>query len=245
MPGLALLIEGSPMKPTITRSTLAREFSAIQDNILRLGSLVDTAIDRSITCLREQNKAQAQQLINDDQIINDLRFTIEEACLTLIATQQPTARDLRAVIVAMHIVTDMERMGDHATGIAKTVLRMGNEPLLKPLIDIPRMADVAREMLKQSLDAYLNHDNDLAHKVALRDDEIDALYNQIFRELLSYMVEDPKTITRGTYLLWVAHNLERIGDRVTNIVERVIYMTTGQMKELNVKNTSSETLGEL
>lgn len=224
----------------ITRSTLAREFSAIQDNILRLGSLVDTAIDRSIRCLQQQNVAQANQLIADDQVINDLRFTIEEECLTLIATQQPMARDLRAVIVAMHIVTDMERMADHATGIAKTVIRMGEEPLLKPLVDIPRMADLAREMLKLSLDAYLHQDVELARKVAARDDEVDALYNQIFRELLSFMVEDPKTTTRGTYLLWVAHNLERIGDRVTNIVERVIYMTTGQMKELNIKNTGGE-----
>jgi len=222
--------------PNITRSTLAREFNTIQDNILRLGSLVDAAIDQSVRCLQKQDAALAQQLIADDQIINDLRFTIEEECLTLIATQQPTARDLRAVIVAIHIVTDMERMGDHATGIAKTVLRMGDEPLLKPLLDIPRMADVAREMLKQALDSYLNRDADLAHKVAERDDEIDHLYNQIFRDLLNFMVADPQTTTRGTYLLWVAHNLERIGDRVTNIAERVIYMTTGEMKELNIKN---------
>jgi phosphate transport system protein len=230
----------SPLMPDITRSTLAREFITIQDNILRLGSLVDTAIDRSMTCLKQQDVSLAHQLIADDQVINDLRFTIEEECITLIATQQPTARDLRAVIVAMHIVTDMERMADHATGIAKTVIRMGDESLLKPLVDIPRMADVAREMLRQSLDAYLHRDIELARKVAERDDEIDALYNQIFRELLSFMVEDPKTTTRGTYLLWVAHNLERIGDRVTNITERVIYMDTGQMKELNIKNTGGE-----
>ena len=204
--------------PTTTRSTLDREFGQIQDNILRMGSLVDTAIHSSIRCLKNQDAELAKQIIGDDQAINDLRFAIEEECLTLIATQQPMASDLRAVIAAMNIVNDMERMGDHATGIAKTVLRMGDEPLPKSLVDFPRMADLAR-------------------KVAERDDEIDHLYNQIFRELLSFMVEDPKTTAYGTYLLWVAHNLERIGDRVTNIAERVIYMTTGMMKELNVKGT--------
>jgi phosphate transport system protein len=222
----------------VTRSTLAREFSQIQDNILRMGSLVQTALDRSITSLRTQDTDLAQQIIADDQVINDLRFTIEEECLTLIATQQPMASDLRAVIAAMNIVNDMERMGDHATGIAKTVIRMGDEPLLPPLGDFLRMAELARAMLKQSLDAYLTRDEALARKVAAQDDEIDRLYNQIFRVLLSFMIEDPRTTTRGTYLLWTAHNLERIGDRVTNIAERVIFMTTGTMQ--NVKNTSGD-----
>ncbi|MEK7310339.1 MAG: phosphate signaling complex protein PhoU [Chloroflexota bacterium] len=220
------------------RSTLDREFSAIRDNILRMGSLVDTAIDRSIRALRTQDAALSRQIIADDQGINDLRFTIEEECLALIATQQPVASDLRAVIAAMNIVNDMERMGDHATGIAKTVIRMDGEPLLKPLlkplVDIPRMADLAREMLKKSLDALLARDAEAARRVAQQDDEIDRLYNQIFRELLSFMIEDPATTTRGTYLLWAAHNLERIGDRATNIAERVIFMTTGTMKELNL-----------
>jgi phosphate transport system protein len=215
------------------RSTLDREFSAIRDNILRMGSLVDTAIDRSIQALRTQDVVLSRQIIADDQGINDLRFTIEEECLALIATQQPVASDLRAVIAAMNIVNDMERMGDHATGIAKTVIRMGGEPLLKPLVDIPRIADLAREMLKKSLDAFLARDAEAARAVARQDDEIDRLYNQIFRELLSFMIEDPATTTRGTYLLWAAHNLERIGDRATNIAERVIFMTTGTMKELN------------
>ncbi len=216
------------------RSTLDREFSAIRDNILRMGSLVDTAIDRSIQALRTQDVALSRQIIADDQGINDLRFTIEEECLALIATQQPVASDLRAVIAAMNIVNDMERMGDHATGIAKTVIRMDGEPLLKPLVDIPRMADLAREMLKKSLDAFLARDPEAARAVARQDDEIDHLYNQIFRELLSFMIEDPATTTRGTYLLWAGHNLERIGDRATNIAERVIFMTTGTMKELNL-----------
>jgi len=219
--------------PPSTRSMLDREFSAIQHNILRLGSLVDSAIARSIQALKEQDVELSKQIVIDDQAINDLRFTIEEECLALIATQQPMASDLRAVISAMNIVNDMERMGDHATGIAKTVIRMGGEPLLKPLVDIPRMADLARGMLKKSLDAFLARDAESARAVADQDDEIDHLYNQIFRELLSFMIEDPATTTRGTYLLWAAHNLERIGDRATNIAERVIFMTTGTMKELN------------
>jgi phosphate transport system protein len=224
----------------VTRSTLAREFGQIQDNILRMGSLLDTAIGRSLTALQAQDMDLAQQIIADDQVINDLRFTIEEECLALIATQQPMASDLRAVIAAMNIVNDMERMGDHATGIAKTVIRMGNEPQRPPPGDFPRMAELARAMLKRSLDAYLARDVELARNVAAQDDEIDRLYNQIFRVLLSYMIEDPRTTTRGTYLLWTAHNLERIGDRVTNIAERVIFMTTGTMQELNVKNTSED-----
>lgn len=216
------------------RSTLDHEISRIQEDILRLGSMVDAAIDRSIDCLKRQDLTLARQIIADDQAINDLRFAIEEECLTLIATQQPMAGDLRTVIAAMNIVNDMERMGDHATGIVKTVIRMGGEPLLKPLIDVPKMAALARQMLKHSLDAYIARDADIARRVAGQDDEIDHLYKAIFSELLEIMVNDPKTTPRGTYLLWTAHNLERIGDRVTNIAERVIFMTTGTMKELNV-----------
>jgi phosphate transport system protein len=215
------------------RPSLDREFNTIRDNILRLGSLLDSAIDRSITSLRSQDLVLARQVIADDQRVNDLRFTIEEECLALIATQQPMAGDLRAVIAAMNIVNDLERMGDHAAGIAKTVVRLDQGPLPQPLGDISLMADKARDMLKNALDAYVARDAELARQTAGRDDDLDALYNQIFRVLLSYMVEDPRSTTRGTYLLWVAHNLERIGDRVTNIAERVIYMTTGRMKELN------------
>lgn len=223
-----------------SRSLLDRDFNQIQDDILRLGSLVDTAIERSMQSLKAQDEAIAKQIIADDQVINDLRFKLEEKCLTVIATQQPMASDLRVVIAAMNIVNDMERMGDHATGIAKTVLRLQHQTLLQPLGDITRMADLAREMLKEALDAYVARDTELARKTAQRDDEIDALYNQIFRVLLSFMIEDPRTTTQGTYLLWTAHNLERIGDRVTNIAERVIYMMTGTMQELNVKNTSGD-----
>lgn len=219
---------------TSHRSVFDSRFTAIRDNLLRMSQLLDSAITRSMQALQHQDVDLARQIIADDTVINDLRFIVEEECLALIATQQPAASDLRAVIAAMNLVNDMERMADHATGIAKTVLRMGDDPLLKPLVDIPRMADYARAMLRQSIDAFLARDVEAARGIAAQDDEIDHLYKEIFDELLQIMVNDPTTVTRATYLLWCAHNLERIGDRGTNIAERVIFMTTGTMKELNV-----------
>jgi len=152
----------------------------------------------------------------------------------LIATQQPTAGDLRSIVASTHIAVELERMADHATGIAKITLRMLDQPLLKPLIDVPIMANVVKEMTRGALDAFLKADVALARQVAARDDEVDELYQQIFRELLTYMLEDPKNISRATFLLWVAHNLERIGDRATNLCERTIFVATGQLRELNV-----------
>jgi phosphate transport system protein len=218
---------------TQTRATLDRDLNAVQDDLLRMGGLLDTAIAKSLEALAHRDQNLARQIVADDAHVNALRFHIEEACVALIATQQPAARDLRAVLAAMIIVSEMERMGDYAAGIAKTVLRMGDEPLLKPLIDLPRMADECRTMVRRALDAYVAHDAEMARAVAARDDVIDNLYNQIFRELLTYIVEDPHTITRALYLLFAAHNLERIGDRAVNISERVIFMTSGELKELN------------
>lgn len=216
------------------RSTYDREFKQIVDDILKLGDLVDQAISNSLTSLQERDRELAERVIADDEHINQLRFDVEEACLTLIATQQPTAGDLRSVVATMNIVVDMERMGDHASGIAKTVIRMGDEPLLKPLIDIPRMAQLSRQMLRGSLDAFIERDAQKARVIAQRDEEIDLLYRAIFDELVEIMALKPESVERATYLLWCAHNLERIGDRVTNIAERVVFMTTGDMKELNV-----------
>jgi phosphate transport system protein len=218
---------------TQTRATLDRDLNAVQDDLLRMGGLLDAAIAKSLEALAKRDQDLARQIIADDAHVNALRFHIEEACLALIATQQPAARDLRAVLAAMIIVSELERMGDYAAGIAKTVLRMGDAPLLKPLIDMPRMADECRAMLRRALDAYVAHDADMARAVAAQDDVIDNLYNQIFRELLSFIVEDPHTTTRALYLLFAAHNLERIGDRAVNISERVIFMTSGELKELN------------
>jgi phosphate transport system protein len=197
-----------------------------------MGSYVESAIERSVQALKNRDAELAQQVINDDAEINRLRYSIEEECLKLIATQQPAASDLRMVIAATHIAVELERMADHAEGTAEITKRIFQEPLLKPLIDIPAMAQVAQEMIHAALDAFVAHDAEAAQKVAKRDDEIDGLYQQVFRELLTYMLEDPRNISRATYLLWVAHNLERIGDRVTNVCERVIFMTTGRLQEL-------------
>jgi phosphate transport system protein len=216
-----------------TRGLLDQELTAIQNDILRLGSMVEEAIQQAIKALKGRDVQLAQQVIADDERINSLRYAIEQKCLVTIATQQPVASDLRTIIAAMHIAIDMERMADHAEGIATLVTRLADQPLLKPLIDVPRMADIACEMLRDSLDAFIARDPEAARAIVARDDEIDQLYDQVFRELLTYMLQDQQTINRATFLLWVAHNLERIGDRITNISERVVFMTTGVLKELD------------
>lgn len=215
------------------RATFDHELQDLRDNVLRLGSMVDEAISRSIQALKERNRELAQQIIDDDERINELRFKVEEDCVVLIARQQPAARDLRLIVAAMNIVLDLERMGDHAAGIATIVLRMGDEPLLKPLIDLPRMAQISQDMLRRSLDALISGNPEEALAITKIDDQVDLLYNQIFRELISYMIEDPRTVTRAMYLLFCAHNVERIADRVTNICERVIFVATGRMAEIS------------
>jgi phosphate transport system protein len=222
------------------RAAFDKEIEAIKDDLLRMRELIDDALIDSFTSLSERDRDLAQQVIESDENINDLRFKIEEACLALIATQQPAARDLRSVIAYINVVVDMERMGDHATGIARTVLRMGDEPLLKPLIDTPKMVELARGMLRDILQALFEHDADWAREIAARDDEMDRLYMAIFDELVEIMAERPGTAPRATYLLWCAHNLERIGDRVTNIAERVIFITTGEVEELNIKDVGPD-----
>lgn len=219
----------------VTRQLLDRDLQRIQDDLLRMGSLIDTAISLAVRCLSFRDLRLARQIVADDGQINGLRFKIEEACLTTLATQQPAAGDLRLVIATVILASELERMGDYAAGIAKTVIRMGDEPLLKPLIDLPRMAEIDRAMLREALDAYVARDAAQARAVAARDDSVDHLYNQIFREILSFILEDPATTTRALYLLFSAHNLERIGDRVVNIAERVIFMSSGEMRELNAE----------
>lgn len=228
------------MNITHSRKLLDDHLSAIQDDILRMGSMVEEQVNRAIHALKERDIKLAHQVVEADDRVDQLRYRIEEACLRTIATQQPAARDLRRIIAAMHMAVEMERMADHASGIAEITVRMGGEPHIKPLIDIPRMAELVGEMLHGVLDAYVKTDVALAKAVAKQDDEVDALYNQILRELLTYMMADSKIVSRATYLLWVAHNLERIGDRVTNLCERVIFTDTG---ELNDIQDSTETGG--
>lgn len=214
------------------RETFQRQLRETQDAVLVLGSMVDQAIDRSVQALRARDLVLARQVIQDDKRINQQRFAIEEQCLLLIATQAPMASDLRVLAAVLSIITDLERMADHAAGTAKITILIGDEPPLKPLIDIPRMAEVAREMLEASLQAFVERDLAAAHRTAARDDEVDQLYDQVYRELLTFMMADPGTINRATHLLWVAHNLERIADRVTNICERVLFLVTGKMVEI-------------
>lgn len=225
-----------------SRRTLERALQDVLDDMLFMGRLLDTAIASSLDALSRRDTDLAQQIIGGDAEINRARFRIEEECLALIATQQPAAGDLRMVVAAMSIVSDMERMADHAAGIARVVQTMGREPLLKPLIDVPRMAEACRTMLQEALAALVERDHVKARRVAARDDDIDALYKQIFRELLSFMVEDPSTTSRALYLLFAAHNYERIGDRATNIAERVIFMASGEMRELNPEPLESSDL---
>jgi phosphate transport system protein len=197
--------------------------------------MIDLALTRSLKSLADRDQILAQQIIDEDENINDMRYTIEEECLALIATQQPTASDLRMIMAIMSVVVDMERMGDYAAGLAKTVLRMGDEPLLKPLIDLPKMVELARKMLRDCVQALLDQDVPRAREIAAQDDEMDDLYQAIFDELVEIMADKPDSVHRATYLLWCAHNLERIGDRVTNIAERVVFVSTGDFKDLNIK----------
>lgn len=217
------------MTPHKSRPTLDHEFIALRDNILRLASLVEDVIQQSMQALKHQDVELSRQIIAGDQKINSLRYRIEEDAYLILARQQPTARDLRYVIAAIHIAIELERMGDYASGVAKLNLELSQYPLIKPLIDIPRMADAVRMMLRDALNAYVNWDMEAARRIIAQDRDVDALDRQVYQELIGYMLKDPATINRATYLLWVSHNIERIGDRITNICERVIYMVTGEM----------------
>ena len=211
-----------------------RYLRALQDELLFMGSMVEKAIARALDSLKRRDLEAARQVIKEDDYIDQKRFEIEDRCIDLIAMQQPLARDLRILITVLHVSVELERMGDYAEGIAKISLMMGDEPPLKPLKDIPRMAKKATDMLHSSLDSLVNRDTMLAKQVCNEDDEVDALYDKVYRDLLGYMIEDQSTIQRATYLLWVSHDLERIADRATNIAERSIYLVTGKMTEVNV-----------
>jgi phosphate transport system protein len=206
----------------------------IQQDMLVLASMVETAIERSIDALKNRDVELARRVITDDMRINEKRYKIEEECLELMATQQPLASDLRTIVAVLHIIVDLERMADHAEGIAKIAIMLASEPQLKPYVDIPRMGEIAVRMLHASLEAFKQRDVDAARRISDEDDLVDQLYDQVYRELLVYMLNDPRTIERATHITWVAHNLERIADRVTNICERVVYMVQGKIEEMNV-----------
>ncbi len=213
------------------RRNLDKNLLVIQENVLTLSSMVEKSIARAIRALKGRDISLATQIIDDDKKINDKRLEIEEECIQLIITQQPVASDLRIIVAVLNIIVELERIGDYSVGNARITIMIGDEPPLKPLIDLPLMAEKAGDMLHRSLDAFVNRDLDAAIKICAEDDEVDNLYEQVYRELLSYMIEDPRTITRATRLMWVAHNLERSADRVTNICERVAFIITGKMVE--------------
>ncbi len=215
------------------RSTFDGQLELLREDLLKMGALVKDAVRRAVRALKEQNLTVAREIVDGDEVVDALEHEIEQKCLMLLALQQPMAVDLRFIGTALKTVTDLERMADHATDIAKIVLRIGREPLIKPLVDIPRMARIIEEMLDEGLRAFVGRDAEGALEVAKRDDEVDQLYGQVFRELLTYMLEDPRTIRQATHLLFVAQHLERVADHVTNLSEWVVYLVRGERKDLN------------
>lgn len=215
------------------RQNYINALNSLQNDILDMGRLVEEQIRDAVNSLAGHNLQLAEQVINKDEKINEYELAIEESILKLIATQQPIASDLRRIAAGFKIITDLERMGDNAVDIAKTIIRIGDEPLIKPLIDIPRMAEITQKMLNQALDSYIKGDVNLAEALSAQDDVVDGLHAQIIRELVSYMLENPKTIKQATHLMFVSRFLERIADHTTNIGENVIYMVTAERKDLN------------
>lgn len=218
------------------RESFFKQLSELQDLVLEMGSMVDRQVDRSMAALLDRDADLARQVAEADQAVNALNLKAQNEVIALITQQAPVARDLRLVVSVSAIMTDLERMGDHAEGIARIVIMMQDEPLVKPLIDIPIMAGHAREMLRDAIQAFVDQDVDAAFKVGGRDDEVDALYDRIYNDLIQIMIGDPTTIEPSTHLLWVAHNLERIADRATNIAERTVYSATGTLPQMDVSS---------
>jgi phosphate transport system protein len=217
----------------VPRQILEAELSGLKERLLRLGAMVADAQRQAVQALADRNEELAREVIAGDQAVNQVQRQVEEECIFLIASQQPVARDLRMIVSVSSISSELERMGDHAKGIAALALRLVDQPMLKPLIDIPRMADIGRELMQGQLTAFVHGDVESARQLASRDCEVDQLNEQVFRELLLFMMTDPRTITRATYLLWVAHNLERYADRATNIGERTVFVASSEIVELN------------
>jgi phosphate transport system protein len=227
------------------RETFERDLQRLQDEMVALGSRVGRALIESVESLKQRDFEGSRRLIAQDRTVNKQRFEIESDSLILIATQQPMATDLRVVAAVLEIAGELERIGDYAKGIAKINLMIGEQPLIKPLVDLPRMAQLASSMLHRSLEAFVLRDVEMARAIPGDDDEVDALYLQVYRELLTLMMANPVNIDQATYLIWAAHNLERAADRVTNICERVVFTVTGEMAEMDVQEGESRTLQSL
>jgi phosphate transport system protein len=223
------------MDEKTTRRAYVNDLHALEREVLGLGEMVAAAIREGLRVLEARDQTAACALIAGDAAINEKRYEIEEHCLRLLATQQPMAGDLRRVTAALHVASDLERMGDQAEGVGKIVLLLGTAPLIKPLIDIPKLAGVVLKMLADAMDAYAHWDGSQAREIALRDDEADRLHNLIDHDLFHLMAGDPSKIPQATYLMWVSHNLERIADLVTNVCEQIVFVSSGSIEELNVR----------
>ncbi len=214
------------------RDSFRKHIQILESRVVAMGQAVEKAIRSSIQAMKDRDMKQAERIIKDDELINAQRWKIEDDCVNLIALQQPVASDLREMIAILNIITDLERMGDHAEGIAKIVLLLGKEDPVTPMTDIPVMAEIAVEMLCKSLDAFIHRDAKAAESICDMDDKVDQLNDKVYRELINKMLVRPQDVNRATYQIWAAHNLERIADRVTNICERIVYLTTGSMHKL-------------
>lgn len=224
-----------------TRKTFETEIQQLKDDLLLLGSMVEGAILHSVEALKKRDLEASRRIYEMDSQINAKRFAIEEQVMVAIATQQPMAHDLRLLASILEVAGELERMGDYAKGIATVNIRIGEQPLLKPLVDVPRMAQKAADMLHRALTAFVNEDAEAARTIPNEDEEVDQLYTQVYRELMTFVMADAKSIERANWLLWVAHNLERVADRVTNICERTIFIVTGEIKEIDSSDDEQKT----
>jgi phosphate transport system protein len=215
------------------RKAFDGELQGIEEKLRALGLMVEEALGTAVDALQRRDLEAAKRIIEADRAVNKLRFAIEHETLVAIATQQPMAVDLRTLAAVLEIALELERIGDYAKGIAKIAVMMGEEPFVKPLIDIPRMAQQARNMLHRALHAFFERDVDLARAIPMEDDKMDDLYDRVYRDLTAYIIADPSLVDRASYLIWVAHNLERAADRVVNICERVIFTVTGEIVEFD------------
>jgi phosphate transport system protein len=216
----------------MSRERFEQELRHLEEEVLALGTVAERAVRSSVEALARQDLASARRLMDDDHLINERRFDLENQILTLIATQQPLAIDLRKLASMLELVGEVERIADYAKGIANIAVMIGAEPLVKPLVDIPRMADLACGMLGRALEAFSRWDVDLARSVPKEDEAVDVLYERIYRDLIAVIVKDPRTLDQAIRLSWVAHNLERVADRVSNLCERVVFAVHGRMEEL-------------
>lgn len=218
----------------MTREAYHKAIRDLEGEVQQMGVMVGTAVREAMDALKNRDLEASKRIVHNDILVNRKRFEIEEKCIRLIATQQPMAVDLRVLAAIINVITDLERIGDHAEGTAKISLAIGEAPIVKPLVDLPKMTEKAVSMLERCMKAFLDRDTETAKKICNEDDEVDAYYDQIYKDVVLLMIDNPKLIKDATYLIWAAHNIERIADRVTNIAERVVYMVTGKMEEMNV-----------